>query len=75
MKTAINYDLSGLESYLQVFPPEAICDRLAGIMFDYAASVNAEALDRFHEQAAWLATFYAEIGNIKTIEEEGGCND
>ena len=68
----MTYDLSNIQAFLELYPPKEICDRLANIMFDYAASVNAEVLDRFHEQAAWLATFYAEIGNIKTIEEEGG---
>lgn len=68
----MSYDISNIQSFLGIYSPKEICDRLANIMFDYAASVNAEALDRFHEQAAWLATFYAEIGNIKTIEGEGG---
>lgn len=68
----MTYDLSNIQSFLQLYSPKDVQDRLANIMFDYAASVNAEALDRFHEQAAWLAMLYAEIGNIKTIEEEGG---
>ena len=75
---AVSVCIQGIVSQWMDFVSIYICPLgagLAGIMFDYAASVNAEALDRFHEQAAWLATFYAEIGNIKTIEEEGGCND
>lgn len=68
----MTYDLSNIQSFLQLYSPKDVQDRLANIMFDYAASVNAEALDRFHEQAAWLAVLYEEIGNIKTIEEEGG---
>lgn len=71
----MTYDLSNIQSFLQLYSPKDVQDRLAKIMFDYAASVNAEALDRFHEQAAWLAVLYEEIGNIKTIEEEGGSDD
>lgn len=72
MNTSVHYDLSGFEAFLQIFPPEAICDHLANILFDYGAAVKSDMLENFNVQAAWLGALYETIKEVKPVSEEGG---